>query len=681
VTSALLLAAVIVWALGAGFDLAVGAQPRRARPIPYLAGVVGSGLAAAAGVQMVLGPAHVVDLGSTLGIGETTLRLDPLAGLFLTLVGGLGALVSTCLVSWCGPPGRVRGRGTGAGYLLLLGSVAIVIVAADAFTFLFAWEAVTVAFYVLVGIRRHDRAEARASWVTLGIGKVSGAALLFGLLLLAGQAHGDAFALWSTVPTGAARDAAYALVVVGFGAKAGLVPFQVWLPIGYPAAPGPIRAALGGVAVNLGFYGLWRFLGILGPPPVWLAAAVLIMGGVTALLGIVFAAVQSRLNRVVAYSSVENAGIIVVGYGVALAGASTHHSEVVAVGLVAASLQVLAHAVAKSSLFASSSFFESDFGTDELESLRGVGRRDRWSATTFGIGSVTLAGLPPTIGFVSEWFILEALLQEFRIHELALRLAMALACALVALTVGVTLLCFIRLVGLLVLGRTTRPGLANARVDGGIVGRAGLLVMGTACLGLAAVAPWVLRFIADGLAPVVPHAVTIGALKEPWVLQPVVANFSILSPSWLFVVLPIGLVTVGLATLALSGGRLLRVRRVPAWRSATPGVAGPDSYSSFGYANGLRHVLANVLGSQRTATHGSGPTNHDEAVDATDHAHIEVRTDVVEPVETYLYRPARAVWLWLATAAKRLQSGRLDAYIGYMLVALLVLLTIVAIMK
>jgi hydrogenase-4 component B len=680
VTSALLLASMIVWALGALFDLALGAERRWARPVPFLAGALGSGLAAVAGVRMVLGPARVVDLGPILGLGQTTLRLDPLAGLFLTLIGGLAALVSVCLVSWSRLPGRIWGHGTGAGYLLLLGSATIVIVAADAFTFLFAWEAVTVAFYILVGIKRRDRAQVRASWVTLGIGKLSGVALLFGLLLLSGQAHSDAFAAWSSISPGAVHDASFALVVIGFGAKTGLVPFQVWLPVGYPAAPGPIRAALGGVAVNIGFYGLWRFLGILGRPPIWLAAVVLIVGGITALVGIVFAAVQSGLNRAVAYSSVENAGIILVGYGVALAGAATSHVGVVAVGLVAASLQVLAHAVAKSSLFAAASFFESDFGTDDLEALRGVGRRDRWSGTTFGVGSITLAGLPPTIGFVSEWFILEALLQEFRIHDLALRLSMAIAGSLVALTAGVALLCFIRLLGLLVLGRPARVGVASADSDGGVFGRLGLLLMGAACLALAAAAPWVLRFIAHGLAPVVPHATSLGVLKGPWVLQPVFPNFSILSPSWLFVVLPIGLATVTLVALALSGGRLLRIRRVPAWRSATAGVAGPDSYSPFGYANVLRHVLANVLGSQRTASSESGPASRDEPAQ-TDHAHIEVRTEVVEPVETYLYQPARAVWLWLAEAAKRLQSGRLDAYVGYMLLALLVLLAIVAAMK
>jgi len=677
-TPTLLLVAVIVWGVGATFDLVVGAERRRARITPFVCGLVGSALVTASGVRAVLGPARVVDLGATLGVGTSSIRFDPLAGMFLTLAGGLGVVISACLVSWVRPAGRLHGHGTGAGYLLLLGAVSIVLVAGDAFTFLFAWEGLTVSFYVLAGIRRRDQAEASSSWVMLGFGKLSGAALLFGFLLLAGRTHSDAFTAWSHLGPGAIHDAGLTLLVVGFGAKVGIVPLQVWLPVGYPAAPGPIRAAMAGLAVNVGFYGLWRFLGVLGSPPVWLAVAVLIIGGITALVGIVFASVQSGLNRVIAYSSIENAGIIFVGYGVALAGAATHHPGVMAVGLLAASLQVLAHAVAKSSLFASSAFFESDFATDQLEALRGVGKRYRFSGTAFALGSLTLAGLPPTIGFVSEWFMLEALLQEFRVHILALRLGMAFAGALVALTVGVATLCFIRLLGFVILGRPSeRKGPEGGVLDGGIVGRGGLVVLAMSCLALAAAAPWVIRFIAYGIAPVVPsHAVT-GALRSPWVLQPVFASFSILSPSWLFVVMPMGLAAVALATLALSRGGLLRIRRVPAWRSATAEVAGPDSYTPFGYANVLRHILANVLGSRRSAV----VTVSQGSESSSTGSHIEIRSSVIEPFETYLYRPARAVWLWLAAGAKRLQSGRLDAYVGYMLVALVVLLTIVAAMK
>lgn len=664
----LLLAGLAVFSLGAAADLLVGASRAAVRPVPYLAGIAGGGCVCAAGVLTTLGPARTLDLGTTLGVGHTLVRLDGLAGGFLTLTGGLAVLISACMLGWARPAGRVSGHGTGAGYLLLLGAVTVIVVAGDAFTFLFGWETLTVAFTILVGMQR-SLPRSRAAWATFAVGKVSGAALLVGFLLLAGRSGTFALAAWSHVPPGSLHDVAYALVVVGFGAKVGLVPLQVWLPVGYPAAPGPARAALAGLAANVGFYGLWRFLGILGRPPVWLAVAVLSVGGLTALLGIVFASVEPRLNRVIAYSSVENAGVIVVGYGVALAGAASHHQRLIAIGLLAASLQVLAHAVAKSALFASAAFFELDAGTDHLDDLTGAGHTHPFGGAAFAAGSLTLAGLPPTIGFVSEWFILEALLQEFRVHALALRLAMAGAGALVALTAGVAALTFVRLIGLTVLGRERGP--AERANRAGLSGRSALAVLAAACLGLAAAAPLVIRFVALGLSPIVATRTVAGALKSPWVLQPVYASFSILSPSWLFVTMPVGFASVALATLVLSRGRFARVRRVPAWRSATSGVVGLDHYSSFGYANVARHVLGNVLGTRRSA-------EHPDDLPEDSHTHVEVTTSVVEPVETYLYRPAARLLLSVVNTAKQLQSGRLGAYVGYMLVALAALLVIAA---
>lgn len=675
---ALLLAALLAWTAGAAADLAAGPRRPLARGAPYVAGAAGSALVTAAGALCVVHPQGAFSLGSTLGVGTTTLELDPLAGLFLTLVGGLGVCVSACLLSWSRPPGRLAGRGTGAGYLLLLGSVVVVLVAGDAFTFLFAWESLSVSFYVLTGARRADRAGAAAAWVTLGMGKVSGAALLLGVLMLAAHSGSLSLAALGHAGQGALRDAAYCLVVTGFAAKVGLMPLQVWLPVGYPAAQGPVRAAMAGLAANVGFYGLWRFLGILGRPPIALVVTVLVLGGVTALVGIAFAAVQSHLLRVIAYSSVENAGLIMVGYGVALAGAAGGDPDLTAVGLLAASLQILAHAVAKCGLFASSAFFVSDHASDDLEVLRGVGHRHRVSGVAFGLGSLTLAGLPPTIGFVSEWFLLEALLQEFRTHGLPLRLGMATAGALVALTAGVAALTFVRLLGLCILGRGGRPPREPA-LDGGAAGRTGLGVLAGACLALSAAMPWVLRYLADGLAPVVPRPATLSALRSPWVLQPVFPAFSILSPSWLFVVMPLAFLAVGAMAVLLSRGRLLRVRRVPAWRSASSGVAGPDQYSAYGYANSIRHVLANVLGHE----HSTHVVERDEGEEAhgPGEPYVEVRSVIVEPAEEYLYRPLRRAFLRLARLTRRLQSGRLDAYMAYMLVALLAVLVAVAALR
>ena len=352
------------------------------------------------------------------------------------------------------------------------------------------------------------------------------------------------------------------------------------------------------MCVNVAFYGMWRTLALLGRTPGWLVGVVLVLGALSALLGIAHAAVQNRLSRVIAYSSVENSGLIVTGFGIALTGAAVGDRRLVAVGLLAATLQMVAHTVAKSLLFTSVAGIEAAGGSDDLEDLRRRARRTPWSGFGLAVGSVTLAGLPPTVGFVSEWFLLESLMQQFRVPGLGYRLVLALAGAAVALTAGFAGVTFVRLVGLIVPRPRNGPAPARALPGPGRVrlGRAG--GGGRArgcCLAIAAVTPLEIRVIAAGLSPDVPSALTMGALKSPWVLQPVFAGFSILSPSWLWVEMPVMLLLVVLFTWAVSGRRLLRVRRVPAWRSATIGVEGADSYTAFGYANPTRRVLAGVL--------------------------------------------------------------------------------------
>ena len=478
------------------------------------------------------------------------------------------------------------------------------------------------------------------------------------------------------VPGGAARTTALVLLLTGFAIKAGLVPFQIWLPRGYAAAPGPARAIMAGVCVNVAFYGMWRTLAILGRPPGWLVGLLLLAGAFSALLGIAHAAVQNRLNRVIAYSSVENSGLIVVGFGVALTGAAVADERLVAAGLLAATLQMVAHTAAKSLLFTSAAGIEMQSGSDDLEVLRVLPRRAPWSGVGFAVGSLTLAGLPLTAGFVSEWFLLEALMQQFRVPGLGYRLVLAVAGAAVALVAGFAGVTFVRLVGLVVLGRGTGAGQQSRRTEYGWAGRIAVAVLAACPLAIAAVTPLEIRVIAAGLSPVVPGSLTLGALKSPWVLQPVFAGFSILSPSWLWVELPAMLVLVGVFTWVVSGRRMLRVRRVPAWRSATIGVEGADSYTAFGYANPTRRVLASVL-----HTHAElRPVTPDDDSDGEpdqDQAHLEYTSDVVEVVETYVYRPGLSVFAAVVAAAKRLQSGRLDNYLLYMLIALVSVIAVV----
>jgi len=269
---------------------------------------------------------------------------------------------------------------------------------------------------------------------------------------------------------------------------------------------------------------------------------------------------------------------------------------------------------------------------------------------------------------------------------LGYRLALALAGAAVALTAGFAGVTFVRLVGLVVKRNGTEP-VRGAPLTYGWAGRAAVVVLSVCCLAISAVTPLEIRVIAAGLSPVLPSGVVMGALKSPWVLQPVFAGFSILSPSWLWLEMPVMLLLVMLFAWAVSGRRLLKVRRVPAWRSATIGVDGLDSYTAFGYANPTRRVLAGVLHTRAEVQEimlepdgpdeGTGAPDRAEDAEREQVAHLRYDSDVMEVVEAYLYRPMLRSFLAVVAVAKRLQSGRLDAYLLYMLIALVALIAVV----
>jgi hydrogenase-4 component B len=692
--SAVFAAGLLLLAVAAGVGL-IAWRPGRLRGAPYTLGAAGAACLAAAGGSALAGQTIRLDVAGWLaapaGSGHGSgLAVDKLSGLFLVMALGAAVPVSVAFASWAAGPGSagpepMATRMLAQGYALALGATAVVMTAQDAFTALFGWESLTAAFYLLAGARRGpapapgpDRVG--AARVTVAFGKASGAALLVGLLLLAARSHSIMLASFTHAPDGAGRTTALVLLIAGFAIKAGLVPFQVWLPRGYAAAPPPARAVMAGVCVNVGFYGLWRTLALLGHPPGWLAGILLILGGLSALLGIAHAAVQNRLSRVIAYSSVENSGLIITGFGVALTGAAVGNQRLLAIGLLAATLQMVTHTVAKSLLFTSAAGLEAVAGSDDLEVMRGLGRRAPWSGVGLAVGSLTLAGLPPTAGFVSEWFLLESLMQQFRVASLGGRLTLALAGAAVALTAGFAGVTFVRLVGMVVLGPTGIVS-GSRRGDYGLAGRGAVALLAASPLVIAALTPLEIRVIAAGLSPVVPSGLTMGALKSPWVLQPVFAGFSILSPSWLVVELPVMLALVVLLTLALSGRRLFRVRRVPAWRSATIGVDGADSYTPFGYANPTRRVLASVLHT-RAGVEELSPRRGGAAEGHGDEPgpHLRYDSDVVEVVESWLYQPAARLFAAVVAVAKRLQSGRLDAYLLYMLIALVAVVAVVTAM-
>lgn len=642
--------------------------------LSWVLSIAGSVLVVIAAAGVLAGGAATTATGNA--VAGTALRLDPLAALFLIISFGVAvpALISATAAT------KAHQARIAAGVAVVLLATLIVIAAGNLFTLLLGWEGLGFAFYLAVGYDRRKAGSARAAVLAGGFSVFSGAAILLAGSLLFASSHRLDLATIADHAPPFIRNVAYVLFIFGFVVKVGLMPVHLWLPPSYSAAPAPARAILAGASVNVGFYGLWRTLHILGAPPVWLACAVLIVGGITAILGISHATVHADLAYLISWSSVENAGVILAGYGVALVGALTHSTELLAAGLVAATAQACAHALGKSLLFVAAAGIEDAYQTTDLDRLRAVTRRLPFSGAGLVIGALTLAGVPLTAGFASEWLTIEALMQQFRVHDLPVNLSLAIAGVLVALTVGVASVAFVRLIALTAFGRDPDPlRPQQVRYERSWAHRLGIVLLILGCLGTAAVAPLQMQMIASGL-----YQVT-GASAErvntgTWILQPVFSDFSALSPSWLWIVIPGYVLLVGLLSWAISGRRFFRVRRVAPWTSASPGVVNGRGYTSFAFANPMRKVLAAVLMTRgelrREEIFTGGRVGQED--EGTRGVQLGYTVDVVDVVERYLYRPLIPIGRWIVRTAQRMQSGRLDAYMAYMLIALVAILAVVS---
>jgi len=430
-----------------------------------------------------------IDLGSWLGFGPTTLAVDRLSGIFVALAGASGAAVSLTYLEH--PPRRL----VLASHGLLLFAITIVFAVDQAFVFLLAWEGLTLVLYLLAGADRERPGTLVAGYFTGTMNKLGGGALLAAFGLLYAQTGSFRFVDWAhAAPTLSAttRGIAFLLLLIGFGTKVGMSPFQGWLPVGHAAAPGASSATLSGIAINAGFYGLWRLVfHTLAPAALWWGELTLVVGGLTALIGILYAIAQDDIKRFLGFSTIEHSGIALLGFGVALVGSAAHQPKLAAAGLLAATLHVIAHALSKTLAFLGADRVARGAGTRELEPLGGLSRALPRTAFGFAVATLTLAAIPPLAGFVSEWLTFEALLQGFRLDSTVARLVMSLGAALLALTAGLALLAFAKLFGTVFLGRARQPGEPHEPRDFGL----GLVALAAVGLALGPAAPWEIRWV------------------------------------------------------------------------------------------------------------------------------------------------------------------------------------------
>jgi hydrogenase-4 component B len=659
--------APVLWALAAGLVLAL---PRGGVRLWLVAVVAAAGcIALAAAGVVAAGGVATVTLGSWPGLGAGRLRLDAAADYFLVLTGAVGAVL---FLARPGVLSRHRGRSPISSLALLLASLELIFVADNGFLFLVGWEGLAMAFFFLVGggHRRSPEAGSAALW-TMGMAKLGGAAVLAAFLCLAAPggsldfaglaAHGPA------LPAGLAT-AAFLCALAGFGLKLGMLPLQSWLPRAYPTAPVGAPAFLAAIALNAGAYGLLRLLQLLGPGPVWWGSTVLLLGAVTALAGILYATAQDDLKRLVAYSSVENAGIVLCGIGASMIGRSAHIPLLAGLGMAAALLQLTVHTVAKAGLFVCADAVERHAGTTDMNRLGGLGWRLPGVTAAFALLAATIVGLPPTGGFPSEWLTLETLMQGFRTPGLGARIPIALAGTMLALTAAVAAIAFVKALFATFLGmpRARRPEVPVGRATAWAAGALGL-----AGLGLGVAVPWVAVPVGRAGAalgvPDVGAAVSAGNL----LIQPAFPHFSSISPTELAIVLPLlALLVLGLTRLVRN--RAANVVRTPVWASgAMPGDAATQ-YTATAWSNPVRVVFDTFLRTRRTRETVAAPPGS---------VRITYASVVPAPVDDWLVLPLARALERAARWTQHLQSGRLGHYLLYLLVVLVTALIVAPLLK
>jgi hydrogenase-4 component B len=569
-------------------------------------GVRGSGGRALAAAGAVAGAAATLGLGLwCLGTGVTptlqlpllplsgfAVRVDGLSAFFLVVEGLVGVAAGVYGFTYSAHyDGRYSLRLLGATLNILLLSLAIQVTADNALTFLMTWEVVSLAAYVLV-LTEHDQdGTVRAANWYLAVTHAGFAALVAAFLLLsAGDVTTSFEAMRVVVLSPAVRDAVFVLALLGFGAKAGIVPLHVWLPMAHPVAPSHVSALLSGVVIKMGVYGLLRVsLDLLGGGPAWWGGVVLGAGAISALLGVLYALMEHDLKRLLAYHSVENVGIIFIGIGAGLMFHSYGLAALAMLGIVAGLYHTLNHACFKGLLFLGAGAVLQATHTRNMEKLGGLIRRMPRTALCFLVGSAAIAALPPLNGFVSEWLVFQALLGGSAIPQPEIALAMPLAVAMLALTSGLAVACFVKAFGITFLALPRSAEAEHAR-EAPPAMQLGMGILALSCLALGVAAFLVVPALAASVAGLggLPVAPVRFSLTIPLGVAGAVGEMSPM-------LVAVGLVLLGgitwIALRLLADGRL---RPGETWGCGRVGQTPRMEYTATAFAEPLRRVFAAV---------------------------------------------------------------------------------------
>jgi len=518
-------------------------------------------------------------------------RIDALSAFFLVVVNLGGATASLFAIGYGrheDTPQRVLPF-----YPVYLAAMNLVVLAADAFSFLVSWEFMSLASWALVIAHHRDRENLRAGYVYLLMASFGTTALLLAFGLLAGSNGDYAFdAIRAAHPSAGLAALVLILALIGTGSKAGVVPLHAWLPLAHPAAPSQVSALMSGVMTKVAVYGFVRIVfDLLGTPAWWWSMPVLAAGGITAVMGVLYALMQHDLKRLLAYHTVENIGIIFIGLGLALAFKAYGMDVAAALALTAALFHVFNHSVFKSLLFFGAGAVLNATGERDMEHLGGLIHRMPQTAFVFLVGCVAISALPPLNGFVSEWLTFQAILLSPQIPSWGLKLLVPAVGALLALSAALAAACFVKAFGVSFLGRARTPQ-ATAAQETDRNSLAAMYFLSALCL-VAGILPGI--FI-DVLAPVtnmlagtsMPHQTGLQWLT----IVPIAESRSSYNGLLVFLFVTLSGSIAAFAIHRLASDRL---RRAPAWDCGYPEPSPATQYTASSFAQPIRRVYGTAV--------------------------------------------------------------------------------------
>jgi hydrogenase-4 component B len=586
------------------------------------------------------------------------LRLDGLSSVFLILLGAASTGISIFAAGYFR-----QGEGTAPGllclqYHLFLASMGFVLLADDAYAFMLAWETMAVSSYFLV-TTQHGIVEIRsAGFLYLLMAHLGAIAILLSFGILQGGTWHftfDAMRAAHLRPDWASI--AFCLALIGFGAKAGLVPLHVWLPEAHPAAPSPVSALMSGVMLKTALYGMIRVsFDLLGQPAWWWGLLPLTFGLFSALYGVVFAAAQTDMKRLLAYSSIENIGILFTGLGLAIVFAGVDMRAAAALTLIAVMYHAMNHAFMKSLLFLGTGAVLHATGERNLGHLGGLIHRMPWVAWLTLVGVLAIAGLPPLNGFVSEWLLLQSFLFSYKVPQPFINMLLPLGAALLALAAALAGYVMVKFFGVIFLGQPREPALRQAH-DAGIVERLGLAWLALGCVLLGFFPTNVISLLSF-----VTRQIKLGGLPASdapwWLLVPIPERQSSYAPLVFFAVI------VVVVMLAIFSVRLFyhqRIRTGAAWDCGFGGLNSRMQDTAEGFGQPIRHLFQPLFAITREL-----PSPFDRAP--------KYRLEIGDRIWRALYQPLGALVRVVADKVAWLQQGRIAAYLLYSFVTLVVLL-------